>query len=216
MKPTAKTPANDTSAVESFNQICTVRIALVDTDPLIWREVEVPTSITLKVLHDIVQITMGWLSSHMWELAIGERTYGLPTDEDWGMAPRTPAIKIRLRDVLKTRKTTIDYLYDFGDAWAHRLTVTGIRQGKPDVSYPHYVGGEWDCPPEDCGGIPGFYNMLDALADTEHPDQAEVAKYLGAWDPKQIDEIPLRVALGRIANVSVRRGPPAELAVCRS
>ena len=116
MSPVSKTPANETSAAESFNQICTVRIELLDTDPLIWREVEVPTSITLKVLHDIVQITMGWLGYHLWEFKIGGRAYGLPIDEDWETTPRTEAIKVRLRDVLEPRKTTIDYLYDFGDS----------------------------------------------------------------------------------------------------
>ncbi|HEY5301348.1 MAG TPA: plasmid pRiA4b ORF-3 family protein [Acetobacteraceae bacterium] len=196
----SKAAANDPSAADSFNQICTVRIELMDTDPLIWREVEVPTSITLKVLHDIIQITVGWLDQHLWELKIDGRTYGPPRDENWGTGPHTDAIKVRLRDVLKPRKTRIDYMYDFGDSWEHRLTVTNIRPGEPGVSYPHYVGGEWDCPPEDCGGIPGYYNMLDALADPEHPDHADVAEYLEDWDPREIDEFPLRVALGRIAN----------------
>lgn len=200
MSPTGKAPANDTSAADSFNQICTVRIELLDTNPLIWREVEVPTSITLKVLHDIVQITMGWLDQHLWEFTINGQTYGLPMDEDWGTAPRSEASKVRLRDVLKPRRTRIDYLYDFGDSWEHRITITNIRPGTPGVSYPHYVGGEWDCPPENCGGIPGYYNMLDALADPKHPDHAKVAEYLEDWDPKEIDELPLRIALGRIAN----------------
>lgn len=194
-----KTPANDLPAADSFNQICTVRIELLDTDPPIWREVQVPTSITLKVLHDIVQITMGWLDKHLWEFRIDKQTYGPPMDEDWD-APRTDAIKVRLRDVLKPRRTTFKYLYDFGDSWEHRITITKIRPGLPGVSYPHYVGGEWDCPPEDCGGIPGYYTMLDALADPEHPDHAEVAEYLEDWDPTEIDELPLRIALGRIAN----------------
>ena len=192
--------ANDTSASDSFNQICMVRIELLETSPLIWREVEVPTSITLKVLHDVVQITMGWLDYHLWEFTIGKQTFGLPMDQDWGSTPRIQAIKVRLRDVLKHRRTTIDYMYDFGDSWAHRLIVTGIRQGEPGASYPRYVGGEWDAPPEDCGGITGYYNMLDALADADHPDHAEVAEYLDGWDPKEIDELPLKIALGRIAN----------------
>lgn len=72
------------------------------------------------------------------------------------MAPRTEAIKVRLRDELKPRNPAIDYMYDFGDGWQHRLTVTDIRPGKPGVSYPHNVGGEWDCPPENCGRIPGY------------------------------------------------------------
>jgi hypothetical protein len=193
-------PAKNISAVESFNQICTVRIELRDTDPLIWREVEVPTSITLKVLHDIIQITMGWLDYHLWEFTIGGRIYGLPMDEDWGMAPRIEAIKTRLRDVLKPRETTISYLYDFGDSWAHQITVTAIRQGEPGVSYPNYLGGEWDCPPEDCGGTAGFYDMLDALADPEHSDHADIVEYLDGWDPGEIDQVFIRNALGRIAN----------------
>ncbi len=78
--------------------------------------------------------------------------------------------------------------------------MTKIRQGNPGVSYPHYVGGKGGCPPENCGGIPGYYTMLDALADPRHPDHAEVAEYLEDWDPNEIEELPLRIALSRIAN----------------
>jgi hypothetical protein len=192
-------PTDKTAAAESFNQICTVRIELLDTDPVIWRVVEVPTSITLKVLHDIVQITMGWLDSHLWEFRIGGRSYGPPMDEGDDTDQSIDAIKVRLRDVLKPGKTVIAYMYDFGDSWAHRLTVTQIRQGAPDMSYPHYVGGEWACPPEDCGGIPGYYDMLAALADPKHPNHAEYAEYLEDWDPKEIEEVPMGFALSRIA-----------------
>jgi hypothetical protein len=98
---------------------------------VIWRQVEVPTSITLKVLHRIIQAAMGWLDYHLWEFTIDKRRYGLPTDEDWGTESRTDAAKVRLRDVLRRRTTTIDYLYDFGDCWDHQLTVTNIRTGDP-------------------------------------------------------------------------------------
>jgi hypothetical protein len=146
MSPTSKEPPSDMSAADSFNQICKVRIHLLDTDPIIRREVEVPTSITLKVLHDIIQITMGWLDYHLWQFTIGGQTCGLPTEEGWGVAPRLQAIKVRLRDVLAP-PTTIDYMYDFSDSWAHRLTVSGIRQGEPVLSYPRYIGGAWSAPP---------------------------------------------------------------------
>jgi len=194
MSPAGKT------ASDSSNEIATVRIELVGSDPLIWREVEVPTSATLKVLHDIVQAVMGWFDYHLWEFTIGKQRYGLPMDEDWGTLPRIAASKIRLRDVLKPRKTTIDYLYDFGDGWEHRLTVTGVRPGQPGVSYPRYVGGEWNAPPEDCGGIPGFYEMLDAVADPQHPNHDDVKEWLDEYDPKVIDQLPITYALSRIAN----------------
>ena len=110
-------PAATSAAFDSFNQIATVRIELRDSDPVIWRQVEVPTSITLKVLHNVIQVAMGWFDYHLWEFTIAKRRYGLPMDEDWGTEPRTDATKVRLRDVLRPRKTTIDYLYDFGDCW---------------------------------------------------------------------------------------------------
>ena len=124
-----------------------------------------PTSITLTVLHDIIQAVMGWFDYHLWEFTIGNQKYGLPMDEDWGSRQCLMAGKVRLRGVLQPRKTVIDYTYDFGDQWEHRLTVTDIRAGEPEVSYPRYIGGERNGPPEDCGGIPGFYEWLEAIAD---------------------------------------------------
>ncbi len=197
------TPAKHkhSTASESFNEIATVRIELRGTDPSIWREVEVPTSITLKVLHDIVQAVMEWFDCHLWEFVIGGQSYGLPTDDDWATPPRIAAAKVRLRDVLDphSQKTLIDYTYDFGDGWEHRLTVTDVRTAEPGVSYPRYIGGERNAPPEDCGGIPGFYNLLDAIADPAHPEHADVKEWAGDYDPDTFDEIPIKVALGRIA-----------------
>jgi hypothetical protein len=187
------------AAADSINEIATVRIELKDSDPLIWRQVEVPTSITLKTLHAVIQVAIGWFDYHLWEFTIAKRRYGLPMDEDWGTEPRADASKVRLREVLRPRKTKIDYTYDFGDSWEHRLTVTDVRAGDPSLSYPRYVGGERNGPPEDCGGIPGFYEMLDAAADPKHPEHAEAKQWLDDYDPNVIDELPIKIALGRIA-----------------
>jgi len=192
-------PVKQNAASESFNEIATVRIELRDTDPLIWRQVEVPTSITLKVLHDVIQAVMGWLDYHLWELRIGRQRYGLPMD-DWGAETHIAADKVRLRDVLKPGKTTIDYTYDFGDCWEHRLAISDIRAGLPGVSYPRYIGGEGNGPPEDCGGIPGFYELLEAIADPAHPGHAHLKEWAADYDPATIDALPIKFALSRIAN----------------
>lgn len=193
-------PTRQNGASDSFNEIATVRIELQHTDPLIWRQVEVPTSITLKVLHDIIQAVMGWFDCHLWEFTIGNKRYGLPMDEDWGTAPRATAGKVRLRDLLKPRKTVIDYTYDFGDCWEHRLIVTDVRAGQPGVSYPRYIGGERNGPPEDCGGIPGFCELLEALADPKHPNHADAKQWSDDYDADTFDELPIKYALSRIAN----------------
>lgn len=193
-------PAKTSTAAESLSEIATVRIELKHTDPLIWRQVEAPTSITLKVLHDIIQITIGWFDYHLWEFTIGEQRYGLPIDEDWGAGPRKEAAKVRLREVLKTQRTVIDYVYDFGDYWEHRITVTDVRPGDPQLSYPRYIGGEGAGPPEDCGGVPGFHALLEAKADPDHPDHAKVTEWLDDDEPDLIDELPIKYALARLAS----------------
>jgi hypothetical protein len=187
------------ATADSVNEICTLRIELCDSDPLIWRQLEVPTSITLKVLHDVIQAAMGWLDYHLWEFTVGQRRFGLPMDEDWGTEPRIDVAKVRLREVLTPRKTTISYVYDFGDDWEHRLILTNIRQEEPGVGYPRYIAGEGNAPPEDCGGIPGFYEKLDIAADPNHPENAEIREWLDDYDPNLIDELQIKISLGRIA-----------------
>ncbi len=174
-------PAKTSTASDSFGEIATLRIELVHTEPPIWRQVEAPTSITLKVLHDIIQQTIGWFDYHLWEFTIGDQKYGLPMDEDWGTGPRKEAIKVRLRDVIKTPTTLIEYVYDFGDC------------------YPRYIGGEGGGPPEDCGGVTGYQDLLDARTDPDHPRHAEAMEWFEDNDPADIDELPIQYALDRLA-----------------
>lgn len=193
------------AAADSLNEIATLHIELLDTDPPIWRQVEVPTSITLRVLHDVVQATMGWYNQHLWELRQGKQRYGQPIPGDnLGASPTIKADKVRLREILKPRKTVLEYTYDFGDSWEHRLTLTNIRPGDPEIEYPRYIAGEHAAPPEDCGGLPGFYSALEALGDPNHPDHAEIVDWLDGYDPDTIDELVLKIALSRIAR---RRNP---------
>ena len=182
--------------------IATLRIELMDTDPVIWREVEVPTSITLKGLHDVVQAAMGWFDQHLWEVRQGRQCYGqpVPGEDDWREPKMIRADKVRLEEILGPRKTTLEYTYDFGDSWDHKLTFTKVRPGDAGLAYPRYVAGERAAPPEDCGGVPGFYAALDALADPEHPEHQEIADWFDGYDPDAFDDLPLKLAVGRIAS----------------
>jgi hypothetical protein len=186
-------------AADSSIEIATVRIELRHTRPPIWRKVEAPTSITLTDLHAIVQAAMGWFDYHLWEFAVRGRTYGLPMDDDWGTEPRQEAAKVRLREVLSPGKTVIDYMYDFGDSWEHRITVTDVRPGEPGVAYTRYIAGKLNGPPEDCGGLPGFYELIDARADPNHPEHDYAEEVLEDYDPNAIDEADIHAALARLA-----------------
>jgi hypothetical protein len=180
------------------DDVVTVRMELVDTDPLVWREVVVPTSATLKVLHEVIQVVMNWFDYHLWEFEIGGHAYGVPMEDDWRDEPMRDAAKTRLRDVLGTGATKIGYTYDFGDNWEMRLVARDRREGEFG-RYPLYVGGERNAPPEDCGGVGGFYALLEALADEDHPDHDEVAEAFDGYDPEAVDEEGIRYGLLRLA-----------------
>lgn len=187
-------------------EIATLRIELADTSPPIWREIEVPIEITLQSLHETIQAAMGWLDYHLWEFTVANRRYGLPMEEDWGEEPRGEAAKVRLRDVLTSgnkadrfRTTKMTYLYDFGDDWLHDLTVKDVRQGEPGTSYPRYVAGQNNAPPEDCGGVPGFYEMLEVANNPAHPDHEDITEWLNGYDPGAIDENAVKTRLIKIA-----------------
>jgi hypothetical protein len=180
-------------------EIATLRIELTDTEPLIWREVTIPVSITLKTLHDIVQAAMGWTDSHLWIFTFGRADYGLPSRDDWRDPPLINAKKTVLQDILKPRKTNIQYLYDFGDSWEHALTISSRRASEVGQSYPCYAGGERNAPLDDCGGIPGFYDALHILANPKHPDFEEIKAWFGDYDPAVIDKRAIEVRLGKIA-----------------
>ena len=73
------------------------------------------------------------------------------------------------------------------------------RQGEPGIGYPRYVAGERIGPPENCGGVPGFYDVLDARPDPHHHEHQTAVIWLDDYDPDIIDELPIKYALGRIA-----------------
>jgi hypothetical protein len=194
----SKSPAAQTAA--GGQEIATLRIELCDTEPMIWREVTIPVSITLKTLHDIVQVAMGWMDSHLWTFTIGNVEYGLPSDDDdWRDSPLINARTTALPDILAPRKTKIQYLYDFGDSWEHALTITGRRIGEPGQAYPCYAGGEQNAPIDDCGGVPGFYESLDILANPNHPEYEETKAWFGDYDPAIIDQRGIEAGLNKIA-----------------
>ncbi|MEO1610383.1 MAG: plasmid pRiA4b ORF-3 family protein [Pseudomonadota bacterium] len=191
--------SNPKPTFASFNEIATIRIELEESDPLIWREIETPTLMTLKMLHDVIQKLMGWSDDHLWKFNDKICCYSLFMEDDWDDTPCRDAANVRLRDICERKKTVLTYVYDFGDNWRMRVVISNIRQGDPELDYPRYLGGERAGPPEDSGGIPGFYNMLEARPDPKHPDHDDANEFLLDYDPDKIDEVAINSALSRIA-----------------
>ncbi|MGE3728785.1 MAG: plasmid pRiA4b ORF-3 family protein [Candidatus Sericytochromatia bacterium] len=155
-----------------------LKISLNFSEPLIWRRFLVDGDTTLDEFHDLIQTVMGWGNEHLYQFIINDRMYG---DGELGTSSqRADSSEVTLGSLIKRPKTTFIYEYDFGDGWEHEIVVEKIRpRSHFDVAFiPFCLEGEQACPLEDCGGIFGYYEILDALKDPAHPQHAEMVE---AW-----------------------------------
>jgi len=169
-------------------------------DPAIWRQLLVPADLTLEQLHDVLQVAMGWEDCHMHEFRIGKQRFGKPDPmETFLGGPGTLSERTaRLSTVLGKVRAKALYTYDFGDDWDHEIVVEKCLAPEPGRAYPACLAGERHGPPEDCGGIHGLYNLLEAIANSEHERHGEFIEWVGDdFDPEtfSVDEVNQRPAL---------------------
>lgn len=172
-------------------QIFEIKITLKGIKPPIWRRVRVPSDMALAQLHDVIQAAMGWDNSHLHEFEIdGERFTGPQMmDEAFDMGDRqADETKVKLNKVVQPKSKFI-YVYDFGDNWEHEILVEKtISVDEILAPLPYCVTGKRACPPEDCGGIWGYTDMLEKLAGPNNAERKELVEWLGSeFDPQYID-----------------------------
>ena len=175
-----------TKKIASSQDIYQIKVTLLGTKPPIWRRLLVPSSLTLAQLHDAVQTAMGWQGGHMHEFRAGQRYFGKPDPEyrSMGMDPVENERTVRLSEVLRKPGPKLIYTYDLGDSWEHAIVLEKQLPVDPKANYPICTDGQLACPPEDCGGIPGFYDLVDAFADPKHKQHQELRDWLGYnFDP---------------------------------
>ena len=175
-----------TNTADKPQEIYQIKVTLLGTDPPIWRRLLVPADLTLEQLHDVLQLAMGWEDCHMHACRIGQQRFGPPDPMEKAFGgPRTASERTaRLFNVLGRAGIKAVYTYDFGDSWEHRIVVEKRLVQEPGCTYPTCLAGERHAPPEDCGGIPGFYNLLEAIRDPEHEEHEELLDWVGGgFDP---------------------------------
>jgi hypothetical protein len=101
-----------------------------------------------------------------------------------GMPPVENERNIKLSSVLWRTGAKLLYTYDFGDNWEHAIVLEKQLPLLPDMSHPICIDGQLACPPDDCGGIPGFYDLVEAITDPNHEQHKELRDWLGYdFDP---------------------------------
>jgi pRiA4b ORF-3-like protein len=163
-----------------------LKIQLNDIEPEIWRRFVVPASITLDRLHDIIQIVMGWADCHLHEFTIGKKRYTeYPESREDGLESGN----YRLGDLIKQKGRTFRYIYDFGDGWEHELTIVDNRYFNPELRTEiACLDGANACPPEDVGGVPGYYGFCKVIKDPSHEEYENYMQWSGGnYDSEKFD-----------------------------
>ena len=127
-------------------------------------------------------------------------TWGMPGPDDKDILPASRTVLIDL--VADTGARSFDYIYDLGDDWRHTVKIETPTPSAPGVDYPLLLEATGRCPPEDCGGLWGYRDMLDALRDPKHQRHAEFIARMGSdFDPAAIERASLEKAVGDLARL---------------
>jgi hypothetical protein len=154
-----------------------LKVSVVGITPTIWRTVQLPLSLTLAKTHQVLQRLLGWTDSHLYMFVVGQLRFGPRLGHDFDAPATIDDKKVRLAELDLRKGAKLKYKYDFGDSWEVSLTVAKLLDETPTA--PTCLAGERAGPPDDCGGIWGYDELIAAIADPNHPDHADRKEWVG-------------------------------------
>lgn len=173
--------------------VISLKVRLRGIRPPVWRRLLMPGAMTLADLHEAIQMAIGWEGGHLHLFDIDGRHYGDRRTVD-DVADEN---RLSLNAISKSGVTRFAYTYDFGDDWEHSVAIERTLQPTAGQPYPACVAGKRNCPPEDCGGVRGYQDLLEILADPAHPEHTERLEWLGeGFDP---DDFSVAIADASLA-----------------
>jgi len=178
-------------------EIYQLKVTLKGSKPPIWRRLLVPSDITLARLHDIIQAAMGWYDYHLHQFILWGNYYGVPHPDYGDWVEMNDERRLRLNQIGAGEKFI--YEYDFGDSWEHVILIEKALPPEAEQSYPLCVKGKRACPPEDVGGVWGYYSFLEAIQDPEHEEHESYLEWVGSeFDPEYFDLDEINAALKKL------------------
>jgi hypothetical protein len=177
-----------------------IKVGLRSAKPPIWRRLEVPADISLARLHMVIQVAFGWDDSHLHVFETPYGSFGID-DADLGHRAEAP---VTLEQVAPAVNSKLRYTYDFGDDWEHDILVEKVLDRNETATYPRCTGGRRAAPPDDCGGIWGYAELVQVLNDPADPEHKDTLEWLGlddaaAFDPDRFDAEAVTQALAALA-----------------
>ncbi len=176
------------------SKIIQLKITLTYSKPATWRRIAVPSDYSFFDLHVAIQDAFGWYDQHLHQFFTDspfkrnsqyERiALPLPDDEEDVIDER----KVKISKYLSKPGDVMFYEYDFGDSWEHQILVENILPAEAGAEYPVCLAGKRACPPEDCGGIWGYDELLEIIRDPTHEEYKRMTEWLdGSFDPEEFN-----------------------------
>lgn len=169
---------------KKFEQVYQFKITLKGIKPPVWRRIEVPETYTFWDLHVAVQDAMGWQDYHLHDFTVrNPRTHakeriGIPAEDAFEL-DILPGWERDIADYFSMKNSTAAYVYDYGDNWEHAVKLEKILPRDRKTKYPRCIDGKRACPPEDCGGVHGYEEFLEAIMDPGHERHEDMLQWAG-------------------------------------
>lgn len=169
-----------------IGMIYQLKITLEGIEAPIWRRILIDPTMNMEELHYVTQSVMGWMAEHIYEFTSGDRKIVDPSqDSEEGVEL---ADEVLISQALLKAGDKFSYRYDFEDNWLHVIELEKVLEIDADIQYPVCVDGARACPPEECGGVEGYLNVLHVLSDPKSEDYEELSEWLGGdYDAEEFE-----------------------------
>jgi hypothetical protein len=150
----------------------------------------------------MIQAIMPWENSHLYAFYLrmteGPR-WAAPSpfdnDFDFGIKTRDSTRTSLAEALAEPNFKVLRYNYDFGDDWRHTIKVERRFLAELRDKFPKLIDAKGRCPPENCGGPWGHAELLEAISDPANKRHSEFQRWLGDFDPNQIDRAAIEAGL---------------------
>jgi hypothetical protein len=179
-------------------RVFTLHLQVVACRPRIWRRLVVRESMWLSRLHEAIQIAFDWFDYQTHAFNLDDLRFGNPLRRD--ELTIEDDRDITLADLDLEHRERFTYGYHFGEGWQVDLKVEKIGTVEKGAAYPACLGGERAGPPEDCGGVEAYHDMLGCIKAPNTDLGREWLEWLGPdYDPERCDLEKINRALKRMA-----------------
>ncbi len=189
-----------------------LHVKIMDIAPSIWRLVVLPEETTLFQFHKVLQAAFGWTNSHLHEFRTKTSRFSSKSphkiDSMWMDADDEGESEedTTIGSVLKRTGASMVYTYDMGDNWEHLITLKGPCLADKAPGFCAVLDGARACPPEDCGGVPGYENLVEIMSDANHPEHEEMIDWLGErFDPDYFDVTQAHKAVKKLFRIKAKK-----------